>query len=64
MATTAQKILSGEIVQGVEQSSLAEQGEYFTFPTVDELRQFTEAGFRLVDSDELVDMARMFMCED
>lgn len=64
MATTAQKILSGDSVQGVEQSSLAEQGEYFTFPTVDELRKFTDLGFRLVDSDELADMAGMFMRED
>ncbi len=60
LAEAVAEINAGAVLEGQEQSSLAERGAYYTFPTQDELDTFSASGLRLVDPDELIDLARQF----
>lgn len=60
MADAVAKMTTGASLGGIDQASLVEQGSYYTFPTQVELAEFGEAGLRLVDSAELVDIAGKF----
>lgn len=60
LAQAVAKVAAGEALAGVEQATLANAGRYFTFPTQEELTAFTNQGWRLVDSDEVLALARQF----
>jgi len=58
MAATVDAVSRGEPVAAMPQP---ETGNYFSFPTQDELAAFHEAGWKLVDTHEMEQLAKRFM---
>ena len=53
----------GEPIEGTSQATLASTGNYFTFPTQDELNDFAAQGLRLVEGDEIRQVMERFYAD-
>ena len=63
LAEAVQKISAGEVLEGTPQASLAKSGAYYSFPNQHELDAFYASGLRLVDTEEITELARRFSHE-
>jgi methionyl-tRNA formyltransferase len=63
LAETVNALGEGERPEGIEQAALENAGNYFTFPTQDELNDFAAQGLRLVEGDEIRQVMERFYAD-
>ena len=63
LAETVNALGEGERPEGIEQAALENAGNYFTFPTKDELNDFAAQGLRLVEGDEIRQVMERFYAD-
>lgn len=63
LAKAVEKIAAGEVLEGRAQANFVNPGAYYSFPTQQELDAFSASGLRLVDTEEITELARRFSNE-